>query len=138
MESTLGFKARRIEFISWFYLGLAVRPLEADASSLNLGFVICTMGRGMFTFLNLRSFSFLYSSHSQCVFISSTPDPPTPAPMQRHKSILIKHSVLYFFCSYKAQELGSPRGSVVKNPPANAGDTGSIPGPGRSHMLWSN
>ena len=23
-------------------------------------------------------------------------------------------------------------------PPANAGDTGSIPGPGRSHMPWSN
>ena len=27
-----------------------------------------------------------------------------------------------------------PGGAVVKNPPANAGDTGSIPGPGRSHM----
>ena len=25
-----------------------------------------------------------------------------------------------------------------KNPPANAGDTGSSPGPGRSHMLQSN
>ena len=25
-----------------------------------------------------------------------------------------------------------PGGSVVKNPPANAGDTGSIPGSGRS------
>ena len=31
-----------------------------------------------------------------------------------------------------------PGGTVVKNPPANAGDTGSIPGPRRSHMLWSN
>ena len=31
-----------------------------------------------------------------------------------------------------------PGGAVVKNPPANAGDTGSIPGPGRSHMLWSS
>ena len=31
-----------------------------------------------------------------------------------------------------------PRGAVVKNPPANAGDTGSIPGPGRCHMLQSN
>ena len=28
-----------------------------------------------------------------------------------------------------------PGGTVVKNPPANAGDTGSSPGPGRSHML---
>ena len=31
-----------------------------------------------------------------------------------------------------------PGGAVVKNPPANAGDTGSSPGPGRSHMSWSN
>ena len=29
-------------------------------------------------------------------------------------------------------------GAVVKNPPANAGDMGLIPGPGRSHMLRSN
>ena len=29
-------------------------------------------------------------------------------------------------------------GAVVKNPPANAGDMGSSPGPGRSHMPWSN
>jgi len=34
--------------------------------------------------------------------------------------------------------LGFCGDSVVKNPPANAGDTGSIPGPGRSHMLQSN
>ena len=31
-----------------------------------------------------------------------------------------------------------PGGAVVKNPPANAKDTGSIPGLGRSHMLRSN
>ena len=29
---------------------------------------------------------------------------------------------------------GFPGGAVVKNPPANAGDTGSIPGSGRSHI----
>ena len=33
---------------------------------------------------------------------------------------------------------GFPGGAVVKNPPANAGDTGSSPGPGRSHMPQSN
>ena len=33
---------------------------------------------------------------------------------------------------------GFPGGPVVKNPPANAGDTGSIPAPGRSHTPWSN
>ena len=31
-----------------------------------------------------------------------------------------------------------PGGTVVKNPPVDAGDTGSIPSPGRSHMPWSN
>ena len=33
---------------------------------------------------------------------------------------------------------GFPGGAVVKNPPVNAGDAGSSPGPGRSHMLQSN
>ena len=30
---------------------------------------------------------------------------------------------------------GFPDGSVVKSMPANAGDTGSIPDPGRPHVL---
>ena len=30
-----------------------------------------------------------------------------------------------------------PGGTVIKNPPANAGDTYSSPGPGISHMLQS-
>ena len=34
--------------------------------------------------------------------------------------------------------MGFPPGSVVKNLPTNAGDTGSISDPGRSHMLQSN
>ena len=33
---------------------------------------------------------------------------------------------------------GFPGGTVVKNPPANAEDTGSSPGPGRSYMPQSN
>ena len=33
---------------------------------------------------------------------------------------------------------GFPGGSVVENLPANAGDTGSSPGLGRSHMPRSN
>ena len=33
---------------------------------------------------------------------------------------------------------GFPGGAVVKNPPANATDTGSSPGLGRAHMLRSN
>ena len=35
-------------------------------------------------------------------------------------------------------EGGFPGGAVVENLPANAGDTGSSPGLGRSHMPWSN
>ena len=36
------------------------------------------------------------------------------------------------------EERGFPGGTVVKNLPANAGETGLSPGPGRSHMPWSN
>ena len=34
--------------------------------------------------------------------------------------------------------MGLPWCPVVKYPPANAGDRGATPGPGRSHLLWSN
>ena len=38
----------------------------------------------------------------------------------------------------KRTQKAFPGGSVVKNLPANAGDTGSIPDPGRSHMPGGN
>ena len=34
----------------------------------------------------------------------------------------------------KVEDYGFPGGTVVKKPLANAGDTGSSSGPGRSHM----
>ena len=34
----------------------------------------------------------------------------------------------------RSRAQGFPGGSVVKDLPANEGDTGSIPGPGESHM----
>ena len=43
-----------------------------------------------------------------------------------------------FIHALKKCFLGFPGGAVVKNLPANAGDTGSSPGLGRSHMLRSN
>ena len=50
------------------------------------------------------------------------------------KIIALKILYLYLF-----KKLGDfPGGTVVKNPPANAGDMGSSPGLGRSHMPWSN
>ena len=38
----------------------------------------------------------------------------------------------------KSKVRGFPGGAVVKNPPASAGDTGSRPGAGRSHMPQIN
>ena len=39
-------------------------------------------------------------------------------------------------CESEAEDF--PGGSVIKNSPANAGDTGSSPGPGRFRMLWTS
>ena len=40
--------------------------------------------------------------------------------------------------SLKKQVEGFPGSTVIKNLPVNEGDTGSIPDPGRTHMLQSN
>ena len=62
---------------------------------------------------------------------------------QNHKRKLGKLDFLKIsnFCSSKTQlrkYRDFPGGRVAKNLPVNAEDTGSSPGPGRSHMLWSN
>ena len=51
-----------------------------------------------------------------------------------------KHELEEDLCrwSRKGKIRNFPGGAVVKNLPANAGDMGSSPGLGRSHMLWSN
>ena len=46
------------------------------------------------------------------------------------------HIAVFVFLKYYV--LGFPGGAVVENLPANAGDTGSSPGLGRSHMPRSN
>ena len=47
--------------------------------------------------------------------------------------------IKYFQIAFKDGELlGFPGGAVVENLSANAGDTGSSPGLGRSHMPRSN
>ena len=45
---------------------------------------------------------------------------------------------MHLFKKYKNCFQDFPGGAVVKNPPANAGHTGLIPGPGRSHVPRSN
>ena len=45
----------------------------------------------------------------------------------------------FYASKYTTKKLrGFPGGAGVENLPANAGDTGSSPGLGRSHMPWSN
>ena len=46
--------------------------------------------------------------------------------------------VILFHFSFKILLTGFPGGTVVENLPANAGDTGSSPGLGRSHMPRSD
>ena len=38
----------------------------------------------------------------------------------------------------RMNERASPGGAVDKNPPTNAGATGSVPGSGRSHPPWGS
>ena len=51
---------------------------------------------------------------------------------------VISNWILAMFKYFKNYLEGFPSGAVVKNPPANAGNTGSSPGLGRSHMPQSN
>ena len=43
-----------------------------------------------------------------------------------------------FIWYFKMSPEDFPAGTVDKNSPANAGNTGSVPGPGRFHMLWGD
>ena len=68
---------------------------------------------------------------------------PAPAPT-RYRSLLdaFEGAALEgkscFFLFSSGNERGFPGGLMVKNPPCNAGNTGLIPGPGRSHRPWGN
>ena len=53
-------------------------------------------------------------------------------------STVVDRQALTFIGDHKTPLLGFPGGAVVENLPANAGDTGSSPGLGRSHMPRSN
>ena len=48
------------------------------------------------------------------------------------------HALGYRINNSKSSLRDFPDGAVVKNPPANAGDTGSSAGPERSYMPRSN
>ena len=58
-----------------------------------------------------------------------------PLSIQRVLGICISIHSTAILKKYLLDFLGGP---VIKNPCANAGDIGSIPGPGRFHMPWGS
>ena len=78
----------------------------------------------------------------KCRFLGPIPDPQN---QNRDRNVHFKIKCKLFLnrkCMLMVQNLKDqkgkvsdfPGGAVVGHPPANAGDTGSCPGPGRSHM----
>ena len=63
---------------------------------------------------------------------------PSHRPPLAMLSLRIVTAFSHILTSKSVSSADFPGGPVVKNPPASARDTGSIPGPGRSHMPWSN
>ena len=55
--------------------------------------------------------------------------------LKKKKKEMLRSTLIYVS---KYHSPGFPGGAVVENPPANAGDTGSSPGLGGSHMPRSN
>ena len=56
---------------------------------------------------------------------------------QNETAVLIRRH-MFIMSNQDRSRRDFPGGALVKNPPADAGGTGSIPGQGRSHMLRSN
>ena len=54
------------------------------------------------------------------------------------KYLLLQPGFQYHKHTINIYQMDFPGGAVDKHPPANSGDTGSMPGPGRSHRPQSN
>ena len=64
--------------------------------------------------------------------------PKCPLTEERIKNMWHIYTMEYYSAIKRNEIGGFPGGAVVENLPANAGDMGSSPGLGRSHMPWSN
>ena len=80
-----------------------------------------------------------------CCGMGSVPDGETETCSQkkRHTDGQQVHEKVFIITNHQGNanqnhSEGYAGDAVVKNPHANAGDTSSSPGPGRSHMPWSN
>ena len=78
-----------------------------------------------FAFLNFILFTFLYSSFLLVIYFI-------------HISVYMSIPISQLDCFLNNKVGGLPGDAVVKNLPANAGDTGLSPGLGRCHMPQSN
>ena len=74
----------------------------------------------------------LLGSGEEIAELAFKPDSTIAAPYSWGKKMVAQQKF------FKMSASDFPGGAVVKNPPANAGDMGSSPGPGRSHMPRSN
>ena len=82
-------------------------------------------------FLSICSYLILFK---YSVNVRHCPDPYSVRELLK----LFQAHILFQFPFLKMNNRDFPGGAVINNLPANAGDTGSSPGPGRSHMPWSN
>ena len=71
-------------------------------------------------------------------YFSLPPSHSVPISYKQPFSLVLVFSLLPFAKIYKDVLSGFPGASVVQNLPASAGDAGSIPDPGKSHMPWSS
>ena len=106
-------------------------------------------GRWMAGILILSMWSLQPHFVDGCSGLPRTSTPRGQASMQAFivsACVMLAHVLLAKVCHmakskrrlHKSMARDFPGGAVVKNPPANAGDTGLSPGLGRSHMLLSS
>ena len=91
--------------------------------------------------LNLRQLKRVQMSYNESLFVMSVVNLHlciTNKPFSKYVRILIRIQVECSELGLRYKDRGFPGGTAVKNPPANAGNTGLSPGPGRSHMPQSN
>ena len=79
-----------------------------------------------------------FSTGALCDLRGSMSLLPSGAPFSKKKKNYTFYFTTVLVVGIKMSVRGFPDCAVVKNPPANAGDMGLIPGPGRSHMSRSN
>lgn len=85
---------------------------------------------------SLHRFRYGRLAPRRCGYSSSISFPP--APLNNFFSIIWENDVPACTLAVKHKALGFPAGTVVKQPPAGAGDAGLIPGLARLHLLGSN